>query len=308
MEYRILADSFLEYLEDQKRFSPNTIRNYENDLKQFFDFLDSKGESQSNETGKKEYNTIGPLVIRDYIGSLFREYKRKTIARKLSSIRSFFRFLETRGIIQENPAADLATPKVEKTIPGCLTVDEVFRLLERPQSDKLLGLRDLAILEVLYSCGLRASELRSMDVTDIDFDERLVKVLGKGNKERIVPVGRAAVRVVTRYLEASETLRKKMGYGTMKGPLFLNNRGRRLSSRSIGRVVKRYVMESGLPSDISPHSMRHSFATHLLDGGVDLRSVQELLGHVSLSTTQKYTHVSMDRLMEVYDRAHPRSK
>jgi integrase/recombinase XerC len=155
---------------------------------------------------------------------------------------------------------------------------------------------------------MRASELSSIEISDIDFDQRLIKILGKGNKERIVPIGRQAMKVVKRYLEATEGVRKKMGYENNKGPLFLNSRGGRLSARSIGRIVKRYVIESGLPSEISPHSMRHSFATHLLDGGVDLRSVQELLGHVSLSTTQKYTHVSLDRLMEVYDRAHPRSR
>jgi integrase/recombinase XerC len=166
----------------------------------------------------------------------------------------------------------------------------------------------LAILEVLYSCGIRASELQALDMSSVDFEQRLVRVLGKGKKERIVPIGRQAISVVKKYIEGTRELRKKTGYESMEGPLFLNFRGGRLSSRSIGRIVKRYVTESGLPLDISPHSMRHSFATHLLDGGGDLRSVQELLGHVSLSTTQKYTHVSMDRLMEVYDRAHPRSK
>ena len=308
MDYQSLSRSFIEYLKDQKGFSTHTIRNYENDLKHFFSFLASKEGENEAKAGKDGFETIGPLKIRDYIGSLFGGYKRKTIARKLSSIRSFFKFLEKRGIIKENPAADLATPKLEKTIPGFLTVDEVFRLLDRPQVDKLLGLRDLAILEVLYSCGIRASEVQSMDVSDIDYDQRLVRIHGKGNKERIVPIGRQAMRVVKRYLEATGNIRKRMGYNTGMGPLFLNSRGGRLTSRSIGRLVKRYVTESGLPSEISPHSMRHSFATHLLDGGVDLRSVQELLGHVSLSTTQKYTHVSMDKLMEVYDRAHPRSK
>lgn len=308
MDYRNLIRSFTVYLKEQRGFSPNTIRNYKNDLKQFFDFLASKGAIRDTDTGKDIFEAVDPLAIRDYIGSLFGEYKRTSIARKLSSVRSFFKFLEGRGLVQDNPATDLATPKLEKTIPGCLTVDEVFRLLERPKIDKLLGLRDLAVLEVLYSCGMRASELSSIEISDIDFDQRLIKILGKGNKERIVPIGRQAMKVVKRYLEATEGVRKKMGYENNKGPLFLNSRGGRLSARSIGRIVKRYVIESGLPSEISPHSMRHSFATHLLDGGVDLRSVQELLGHVSLSTTQKYTHVSLDRLMEVYDRAHPRSR
>jgi integrase/recombinase XerC len=186
-------------------------------------------------------------------------------------------------------------------------VDDVFRLLERPDRKKPLGLRDLAILEVLYSCGIRVSELEALTISSVDFEERLVTVIGKGDRERIVPIGRIALKAVRDYLEATRDLRKGDGYDSRDAPLFINFRGGRLSGRSIGRIIKRYATESGLNPEISPHSMRHTFATHLLDGGADLRSVQELLGHASLSTTQRYTHVSLDRLMEVYDKAHPRS-
>jgi integrase/recombinase XerC len=197
---------------------------------------------------------------------------------------------------------------MQRTLPPFLTVDQVFRLLERPDSAKPLGLRDLAVLEVLYSCGLRASEMEGLDMQSVDFDQRLVRVIGKGNRERIVPIGAQALKALRNYLAAIQHLRKGRGGSFRKLPLFINFRGERLSARSIGRIIKRYARESALNSDISPHSMRHSFATHLLDGGADLRSVQEMLGHASLSTTQRYTHVTIDRLMEIYDKAHPRSR
>jgi integrase/recombinase XerC len=189
-----------------------------------------------------------------------------------------------------------------------LPIDDVFRLLERPRKDTLLGLRDLAILEVLYSCGLRVSELEALDASHIDFEERLVTVIGKGDKERIVPIGRTALNALGAYLEKTSDIRRKAGTELPHAPLFINHRGQRLTGRSMARIIKRYAREAGLSPEVSPHAMRHTFATHLLDGGADLRSVQELLGHESLSTTQKYTHVSMDRLMEIYDKAHPRSK
>ena len=244
------------------------------------------------------------LVVREYLGSLYGRLKRTSIARKLSAVRSFFRYLEKEGTGGENPAVEIRTPKLEKYIPSYLPVDDVFRLLERPDREKPLGKRDLAVLEVLYSCGFRAGELQGLNVGDMDFQDRLVKVTGKGNKERIVPIGRKALSAVKEYLGATRTLRG--GDVLPESPLFINFRGGRLTTRSMGRIIKRYVIDADLPCDVSPHSMRHSYATHLLDGGADLRSVQELLGHESLSTTQKYTHVSLDRLMEVYDKAHPR--
>jgi len=301
-------ETFISYLKDQKGYSPHTIKSYSIDLKQFSDFLGSRNVSaQDGKTGL-ETETIDATAIRQYLGSLYGRLTRTTIARKLSAIRSFLLFLEKRGMIQSNPAADIATLRLEKYIPVYLPVDDVFRLLERPDREKPLGLRDLAILEVLYSCGIRVSELETLNISGIDFEERLARVIGKGNKERIVPIGRTALKAVRNYLDAIQYLRKKKGDDSIDGPLFINSRGGRLSVRSIGRIIKRYAIESGLSSEISPHSMRHTFATHLLDGGADLRSVQELLGHASLSTTQKYTHVSLDRLMEVYDKAHPRSK
>jgi len=301
-------ETFINYLKDQKGYSPHTIKNYHIDLKQFSEFLGSRNKSSRKGESGLEIEAVDATAIRAYLGSLYGRLTRTTIARKLSAVRSFLLFLERRGLIQSNPAADIATPKLEKYIPVYLPVDDVFRLLERPDREKPLGLRDLAILEVLYSCGIRVSELEALNTSGIDFEEHLVRVIGKGNKERIMPIGRTALKAVRNYLDAVQYLRKKVGDVSKDGPLFINSRGGRLSARSIGRIIKRYAIESGLPSEISPHSMRHSFATHLLDGGADLRSVQELLGHASLSTTQKYTHVSLDRLMEVYDKAHPRSK
>jgi len=301
-------ETFISYLKDQKGYSPHTIKSYHTDLKQFSEFLGSGNKSShKGETGL-EIEALNATAIRAYLGSLYGRLTRTTIARKLSAVRSFLLFLEKRGLIRSNPAADIATPKLEKYIPVYLPVDDIFRLLERPDREKPLGLRDLAILEVLYSCGIRVSELEALNISGIDYEERLVRVIGKGNKERIVPIGRTALKAVRNYLDAVQYLRKKVGDVSRDGPLFINSRGGRLSARSIGRIIKRYAIESGLTSEISPHSMRHTFATHLLDGGADLRSVQELLGHASLSTTQKYTHVSLDRLMEVYDKAHPRSK
>ena len=302
-----LIEQFIEYLRHQKRYSLHTIRNYQIDLRQFSEFVALREARSEGENSDPGIGMIDSQVIRTYLGSLYGRFRRSTIARKLSAVRSFFLFLERKGLTKWNPAADIATPKLEKYMPTYLLVDEVFRLLERPEREKPLGLRDLAILEVLYSCGFRVSELEALTISSIDFDERLVRVIGKGDKERIVPIGRQALQAVRNYLEATQYLRRSNVYLSRDEPLFINFRGRALSGRSIGRIIKKYAIESGLTADVSPHSMRHTFATHLLDGGADLRAVQELLGHESLSTTQKYTHVSLDRLMEVYDKAHPRS-
>ncbi len=302
-----LIEQFIEYLRNQKRYSLHTIRNYQIDLRQFSEFVALREARSEGENSDAGIGMIDSQVIRTYLGSLYGRFRRSTIARKLSAVRSFFLFLERKGLTKWNPAADIATPKLEKYMPTYLLVDEVFRLLERPEREKPLGLRDLAILEVLYSCGFRVSELEALTISSIDFDERLVRVIGKGDKERIVPIGRQALQAVRNYLEATQYLRRSNVYISRGEPLFINFRGGALSGRSIGRIIKKYAIESGLTADVSPHSMRHTFATHLLDGGADLRAVQELLGHESLSTTQKYTHVSLDRLMEVYDKAHPRS-
>ena len=303
-----LIETFIEALKSQKGYSQHTVRNYRIDLGQFHDFLKEKAGPRGEKEAEPLIESVDFPTIREYFGTLFGRYKRSTIARKLSAVRSFFAFLEKKGMVGVNPSADVSAPKREKYIPAHLPVDEMFRLLDRPDVTRPLGKRDRAILEVLYSCGIRVSELTGLDVAHVDFAQRLVKVLGKGNKERIVPVGREALKTLEDYLEETSTLRKRIYGDKQVSPLFLNARGGRLTSRSVGKLVKRYGREGTLMLDISPHALRHTFATHLLDGGADLRAVQELLGHVSLSTTQKYTHVSIHKLMEVYDKAHPKSR
>ncbi len=302
-----LMDKFMEYLRDQKGCSQHTVRNYESDLRQFLKFLAVRENSSTDSRRVLDVKSVDSMVIREYLGSLYGRLRRSTISRKFSAVRSFFLFLEKRGLNEGNPAADISAPKLEKYLPAYLPVDDVFRLLKRPEKGKWLALRDLAILEVLYSSGIRVSELEALNISSVDFNERLLKVIGKGDKERLIPVGRKALSTVEKYLEGAKFIRKKTRPGSRDIPLFINFRGGRLSARSIGRIVKQCAIDAGLTSEISPHSMRHTFATHLLDGGADLRAVQELLGHSNLSTTQKYTHVSLDRLMEVYDKAHPRS-
>jgi integrase/recombinase XerC len=305
---RLVAE-FLAYLKGQKAYSAHTVRGYRIDLGQFRQFLARKQGSHGQDgTGGGALGPVDMVLMREYLAGLFDRYSRTTIARKVSSLRAFFRYLETRGLADANPAAEVSTPRLEAPVPTYLPVDDMFRLLDRPGKEDARGLRDRAILEVLYSCGLRVSEAEGLEIGSIDEGERLVRVIGKGNKERVVPIGRQALRAVREYLAASEGTRRKGGYRAGEGPLFLNARGKRLSTRSMARVVKREARDTGLQARISPHSLRHTFATHLLDGGADLRSVQELLGHASLSTTQKYTHVTLDRLMEVYDKAHPRSR
>jgi integrase/recombinase XerC len=298
MVFAEVIDRFTEYLRSSRGYSEHTVRNYRIDLRHFSDFMAGRDAGPTL--------AIDFSLIREYLGSLYGLYERRTIARKISTLRSFFRFLEKSGLRTGNPAADIPTPRLEKHIPTYLPVDDMFRLISGPDRERSLGLRDLAILEVLYSCGIRVSELAGLNISSIDFDQRLVRVIGKGNKERMVPIGREALKAVRNYQNAVLPLRRKVQENVEDGPLFLNFRGGRLTTRSVGRIVKKYGLISGVLNDISPHALRHSFATHLLDGGADLRSVQELLGHASLSTTQKYTHVSLDRLMEVYDRAHPR--
>ena len=302
------VDRFLAYVRDQKNYSANTVKAYRTDLADFFAFLEckSQGKDARGERVKIRVENIDPLTIRAYLGSLYERRKRATIARRIAALRSFFGFLERENLNRGNPAAYTAGPKLEGTIPPYLPVDEVFRLMERPPRETVLGLRDLAILEVLYSSGIRVGEMEGLNIMDVDAEERLVRVQGKGNKTRIVPIGKQALRALSAYLKASGEIHRKDGTDSQK-PLFVNNRGGRLSSRSIHRIVRRYGEAGSRTAGLFPHALRHAFATHILEGGADLRSVQELLGHASLSTTQKYTHVSIDRLMEAYDKAHPRS-
>lgn len=292
-----LIHQFVHYLSSEKNASPHTCRGYLKDLEDFEGFLKRSGICLSAE-GEVEMERVDRLAIRSYLSHLHRRNKKSSIARKLSTLRSFFRYLVREQVLLSNPAKMVSTPKVEKTLPTFLTVDEAFRLMESPLKDR--GVRDRAILELLYSSGLRVGELVGLNLNRIDLDLGIVKVMGKGSKERIVPVGAKATEALKSYLERR---------GAFKGeePLFANSRGGRLTARSVGRLVKKYTKSSGIFRKVSPHSLRHTFATHLLDAGADLREIQEMLGHASLSTTQKYTHLSVDKLMEVYDKAHPRS-
>ena len=298
---------FLHYLSLEKNSSPHTCRCYRKDLEGFQDFLKSSG-MYLNASGGIEIEKADRMAIRKYISSLHRKNKKSSIARKISTLRSFFNYLTREQVIASNPAKSVSTPKVEKTLPTTLTVDEAFRLMDSPKSipekssevSKENRLRDRAILELLYSSGLRVSELVGLNLDQFDSDLGIVRVMGKGRKERIVPVGVKAIEAVKAYLE---------GRDVAKGgePIFINFFGGRLTTRSVGRLMKKYTRHAGIFRKVSPHSLRHTFATHLLDAGADIREIQEMLGHSSLSTTQRYTHVSMGRLMEVYDRAHPRS-
>ena len=299
--------SFIESLSSEKGYSANTCRAYSHDLKEFASFIYKErfsGKKNQNSIDNFTADQVDGLMIRGYLGFLHKKNKRVTIARKLSAIRSFFRYLVKRGVILDNPLDSILTPKQQKTIPVYLPVDDIFRLLDSISTDTLFGLRSRAIFETLYSSGIRVSELAGMNMFDVDFTKQVIRVLGKGNKERIVPVGRKALTAISDY---RKRLQIEAGIRTDENtPLFLNKNNGRLTTRSIARILEKTAKECGLLIPVSPHSMRHSFATHLLDAGADLRVVQELLGHKSLSTTQKYTHVSIDRLMETYDKANPR--
>jgi len=261
-----------------------------------------------NPKGGVEIEKVDRMAIRKYMSFLHRKNKKSSIARKISTLRSFFKYLIREQIIPSNPAKSVSSPKVEKTLPTTLTVDEAFRLMESPKGipekssevSKQNGVRDRAILELLYSSGLRVSELVGLSLNQLDSDLGIVRVMGKGRKERIVPVGGKAIDALKSYLEGR-------GGSAGENPVFINSSGGRLTARTVGRLVKKYTRHSGIFRKVSPHSLRHTFATHLLDAGADIREIQEMLGHSSLSTTQRYTHVSMGKLMEVYDKAHPRS-
>jgi integrase/recombinase XerC len=296
-------DQFMRYLTLEKGASEHTCRSYLNDLSHFAGFLSTSGLFQTSQGGEVDVSRVDRDIIRVYLRALFRSNKRNSIARKLASIRSFFQYLVREGIISGNPAKGVATPKTEKYLPHTLTIDEVFRLLDAPDTSNLLGTRDRAILELLYSSGIRVGELTQLNCDDVDLELGITKVLGKGRKERIVPIGSKASEAIRDYLGT----RRSSSGNRDQSPLFVNARGGRLTDRSVRRVVGKYGKQCGLAKNIGPHALRHTFATHLLDSGADLRDIQELLGHVSLSTTQKYTHVSIDGLMDVYDRSHPRS-
>ena len=294
-------DAFAQYLADERRSSPRTVETYVRDLRSFRDWVRGEGLPE-------DARELDIVALRGFLSSLFRSDQASTMKKKVSAVRSFFKFLLKRRIIDHNPASSLRTPKVPKGLPRFLTVDQAFRVMEAPPKEseraKPLKARDRALLETLYGTGVRVGELASMNIGDFDFTERSVRVLGKGGKERIVPLGQAALEAVQAYLPERRGLQAKAKQGDQDA-LWLARSGRRLSIRQVQNIVRRHGTLGAGRGDLHPHAMRHSCATHLLDAGADLRSIQELLGHSSLSTTQKYTHVSVDRLMEVYDRAHP---
>lgn len=287
---------FLAYLRHERNASAHTIAAYGRDLRQLSDYLQECGV---------RWNKAGNVVLRGFLASLYeKKLKKSTVGRKLAAMRSFYEFSLRKKWITENPARILSTPKQDKRVPSFLSEEEAATLLNLPASNKPIDARDRAILEVIYATGIRVSELVGIDVSDVHFDERLVRVRGKGKKERLVPFGRKAAEALQAYLRVRPSLLEKK----MEGPaIFLNYRGDRLTTRSVERMVRVYIRKTSVSRKISPHSLRHSFASHLLGRGADLRVIQELLGHSSLATTQKYTHVDLRQLLEVYKKSHPRS-
>ncbi|MBD3414514.1 MAG: tyrosine recombinase XerC, partial [Candidatus Aminicenantes bacterium] len=284
------------HLKYEKNASIHTISGYKGDIEQYLSFLQSK---------KKKFQQADNIIIRSFLAFLYHNnIKKSSAARKLAAVRSFYQYCLQRSWIKENPAKMVHTPKQEKSIPSFLSEEEMSLFLDLPASEKPLDMRDRAILEMLYATGLRVSELVGINVSDINFEERLLRVRGKGKKERIVPFGSAAGKKLKQYLKKRFSIHK----GRIdKNAVFLNYRGMRLSARSVQRITDDYFKKSALKRKLSPHSLRHSFASHLLSRGADLRVIQELLGHESLATTQKYTHLNLKRLLEVYKKSHPRS-
>jgi integrase/recombinase XerC len=294
---------FARHMRIERNLSPHTWKSYLADLGQFRVFLERR-----TSPARAEEVPADPMVIRSFLASLYRQKLSKaTISRKVASLRSFYRYLLREGKASFNPAELVQLPRCEKYIPVVLSVDEMMSLLRVGFSEDPAGLRDRAMIELFYTAGIRLGELTGMNVGDVHPAEGLVKVRGKGRRERIVPAGGQALEAIEAYLQRRPELAAGLPETADGAPLFLSRRGKRMNPRGVARVVERVVRESGIGRRISPHALRHTFATHLLDAGADLRSIQEMLGHRSLSTTQKYTSVSVSRLMEVYDRAHPRA-
>lgn len=284
-------NKFLTYLEIEKNVSGHTLLNYHLDLKGFRNFL-----------SEKDVREIERLDIRKFLSHLKeKNLKKRTLARKLSTLRSFFKFLLREGYIKTDPVGGVSSPKLEKKLPIFLDVDKVTKFVESPDRDSIQGLRDRAILETLYSTGIRVSELVGLNIGRVDFIGGIVKVYGKGKKERLAPIGDKALRAIRDYLDQQHQAKLD------SRALFLNKHNNRLTDRGVQNLVNKYIQKASLKEKISPHTLRHSFATHLLDRGADLRSVQELLGHASLSTTQIYTHITTAHLKSVYNKAHPRA-
>jgi len=303
-----LLAQFFEHLRYERNVSEHTLRNYASDLGQFYDHLAPLDE-KTNVRRDVDIKQIDHITIREWLSQLHTAQKKKTsVARKLAALRTFFQFLVREGIVENNPARLVATPRLEKKLPNHLSIEEMIRFIETPDIETDLGKRDRAILEVLYGTGARVAELVKIDLNHIDFKNKLVRLSGKRRKERIVPFGDPALYAVMNYLSVRNAFLQHAPLAERDSQaLFLNYQGTRITTRSVGRMVDKYIEICAGIHNISPHSLRHSFATHLLDGGADLRDIQELLGHARLSTTQIYTHVSMEKLIEVYDKAHPKA-
>ncbi|MFQ5450831.1 MAG: tyrosine recombinase XerC [Nitrospinaceae bacterium] len=299
---------FQSYLIAEKNASPHTVANYLNDLKQFVNFLRETGHG--GEEGQVRLENIDRLCIRSFMGYIFeRSQCGATMSRKLSTLSSFFRFLCREGHLKTNWAKSVPSPKKITKLPSYLSVDDMFRLLDLPNPKTFLGARDRAIFELFYSTGIRISELVGLVLEDLHLDHRMVKVRGKGKKERLLPLGGKCIDAIQDYLAFREKwMKDRAASQPVPREVFLNHRGKSLSTRGVRKIMEKYIKQNYFPGKISPHSIRHSFATHMLEAGADLRSIQEMLGHSSLSTTQKYTHLTIDRLAETYDKAHPRAR
>lgn len=305
-----LLNSFLDHLRYERNVSAHTLRNYESDLQQFLDYLNSPNEkSNGKKRTEPDIKNIDHITIREWLATLHSGHKKKSsIARKLAALRTFFQFLVREGVAESNPAKLVSTPRKEKKLPVHLSVEDAIRFIETPDADTDFGKRDRAILELLYATGVRVAELVQLNLRDIDFNNKLLRVFGKRRKERIVPFGDPAARALREYLSVREKFLLNAPVTKRDAqPLILNYQGTRMTTRSVGRLVEKHIRMCAGIHDISPHALRHSFATHLLDSGADLRDIQALLGHARLSTTQVYTHVSMEKLIEVYDKAHPKA-
>jgi len=300
-------DRFSDYLKYQRNASEHTLRNYISDLDQFYDYLCPRTAEGARTA--LNISEIDHITIREYMATLYQAKRKKTsISRKLATLRTFFRFLCREQVLEMNPARLVSSPRLEKRLPKVISIDEVIKFVETPDAETELGKRDRAILELLYATGCRVSEVAGMNLEDIDFNHETIRVRGKGRKERFVPFGSKAKEALAKYIDVrGALLAVAPEHKREHKAVFLNYQGTRITTRSIGRLVDKYCKECAMANNISPHSLRHSFATHLLSAGADLRAIQELLGHARLSTTQIYTHVSIDQLMQVYDKSHPRA-
>lgn len=303
-----LVEQFLDHLRYERNVSAHTLRNYRIDLEQFLEHLAGSNSSDKTRT-TPSVEQIDHLTIREWLATLHSAQKQKSsIARKLAALRTFFQFLVREGLLELNPAKLVSTPRQEKKLPNHLSVEEAVRFIESPDLETDLGKRDRAMLELMYATGVRVAELVTMNLGDIDFRSQLIRVTGKRRKQRIVPFGDPAGDALRDYLKIREKFLFNAPVSKRdEEALFLNYQGTRITTRSVGRMVDKYIRLCAGMHNISPHALRHSFATHLLDSGADLRDIQELLGHARLSTTQVYTHVSMEKLIEVYDKAHPKA-